>query len=223
MGAIAIIENSLLAGRYFKPFVEAAGLECSIFKVWRGEPLAVEGFSALILTGDFHNVTDGLKAYHESELELLERGGGRRVFASCFSHQMIAQSRGGTVERRSERLLGWERLNIVGKHPAVEGMGAFPALCLNTDEVTAPPPGAAWIAESPGCRYQVLAYGDEMLTCQAHPELSLERARIPVNAAALFLSMGRPGSYRSFKATRALANDAGSDEFMRRVVAWLAD
>lgn len=222
MVTVAIIENSPFAGRYFGPYIEAGGLECRICRAWRGEPLDVTGCEALILTGDFHNVTDGLADYHERELKLLERSGVRRVYASCFSHQMIAQSRGGAVERRSDRLLGWERLSVVGGHPALDGMSAFSALCLNVDEVTAPPPGATWIAASPGCRYQALAYGDEILTCQAHPELSGARARLAVNAAALFLSKGSARRYRAFRKTRSLASDGESDEFMRRLVGWLA-
>lgn len=221
MFTVAIIENSPFTGRYFRPYIEAAGYAWKTVRAWRGEPLSAAGFSAFILTGDFHNVTNGLKSYHERELELLEHAGGRRTYASCFSHQMIAQSRGGTVERRLERLLGWERLSVEGNHCVLEGMDSFPALCLNVDEVTVPPPGATMVAASPKCRCQALSYGDGILTCQAHPELSLERAGIAVSAAALFLSMGRPTAYRAFRQTRSIASDAESNEFMKRVIRWL--
>jgi len=63
-------------------------------------------FDACILTRDMHNVTDGLKGYHRAELELIDALEGRRVYASCFSHQLIAHHMGGTVARRGPGCCG---------------------------------------------------------------------------------------------------------------------
>ncbi|MBM3957634.1 MAG: hypothetical protein FJ313_06235, partial [Gemmatimonadetes bacterium] len=160
--------------------------------------------------------------YHERVLELLERSGGLRVYASCFSHQLVALWQGGTVERRRERLLGWERLELTGTHGALAGMDSLSALCMNIDEVTEVPPGAALVASSPGCACQALSYGDRMLTCQAHPEMNPHRNGAAASAAALLLCRGRPAVYRSFRRGRPDASDASSDEFMKRVAGWLA-
>lgn len=71
MERIAVIENSPLLARYFRHFLEAQDVANETFPVWRGASFPDGGFSAYILSGDFHNITDGLKEYHRREFEFL--------------------------------------------------------------------------------------------------------------------------------------------------------
>ena len=221
MESIAIIENSPLLARYFRHFLEAEGVANETFSVWRGACFPDGGFDAYILSGDFHNVTDGLKEYHKREFEFLSKVRDEKIFASCFSHQLIAYQRGGKVARRSVRLLGWERASIREEHPALGDMQQFSAVCMNTDEVAEPPHDARWIAESENCRYQMLAYGENILTCQAHPELMPGRNRLTINLASFLLANGPTAAYRDLRKTRAIASNSDSEEFMRGVIRWL--
>jgi len=218
---IAIIENGPLLARYFRHFLEAEGVAHETFSAWRGTSFPDGGFDAYIMTGDFHNVTDGLKEYHKRELGFLSNIGKEKIYASCFSHQLIAHQHGGTVSRSKKRLLGWERASIREEHPALGDMQQFSAICMNTDEVAEPPDDARWIAESENCRYQMLAYGENILTCQAHPELMPGRNRLTINLASFLLANGPTAAYRDLRKTRAIASNSDSEEFMRGVIRWL--
>lgn len=178
-------------------------------------------FDACILTGDFHNITDGLKAYHKRELDLIAALGHRKAYASCFSHQLVAMARGGKVQRREKRLLRWETINLTGGHPAFGETTTFEAVCMNTDEVTVAPGDAERLGSSVRCLNQVLAYGDNILTCQAHPEMSVRRRAELVRLSALALSARDRSLYVDFRASepRPLPGDS---EIMSRVIRWLA-
>jgi GMP synthase-like glutamine amidotransferase len=220
MARIAIIENSPFSGAAFARLLERGGTSHFTVRAWLGSPMPSD-FEACILTGDFHNITDGLEDYHRRELELLSVLEDRRAYASCFSHQVVAQARGGTVERRTRRLLRWEKITLRGVHPAFEGMDEFDAVCLNTDEVTAAPEEATLLGSSERCANQVLAYGDNILTCQAHPELSVRREAPLVHFSALALALQDRSLLRELRASepRPLPHES---RFMAGVIRWLS-
>jgi GMP synthase-like glutamine amidotransferase len=222
---VAIIENSPFVGRGFARALHEEGVDSRGFKAWLGGVipgwLAGGDVAAYILSGDFHDVTRGLREYHLRELELLEKAEGRRIYASCFSHQMIAEWKGGTVQRRPDRILGWERLIVreESKHPAFAGAPETSAICLNIEEVSELPPGAEWVAASEGCKYQAIAYGDEILTCQAHPELA--GSRLLVGGLGFILAGGPTSRYRSLMNGRTSDAMRENSELMRGIVRWL--
>jgi len=219
MKTIALIENSPLSGSYFSRLVREAGGSCSRVRAWRGAPLPRD-FDACVMTGDMHNVTDGLKGYHRAELDLLDGLEGRKLFASCFSHQLVAHHFGGRVVRRGSRLLAWETVSLRGDHPVVAGIEGFEAVCMNVDEVAEAPESADILGSSEQCACQVLAYGDNILTCQSHPEFSFERGSRMVKAVAMALSKGPGAAYRRFLESGPALWPRDS-EFMRGVIDWL--
>lgn len=221
MARIAIIENSPLAGSYFSRLARAAGAEPSIVPVWRGALFPGAGeFDSCVLTGDWHSVTGGLRGYHRRELEFIRSIGEKRVYASCFAHQLVAADRGGKVSRREGRLLRWERVELSGSHPALGGLERFDAVCLNADEVTRPPDDAVVLGASELCAYQVLSYGENMITCQAHPEMSVRKGSRLVMATALCLG---GVTWTRFSEFRRSCPPVWPDDnpFMSRLMCWL--
>jgi GMP synthase-like glutamine amidotransferase len=170
-------------------------------------------FDACILTGDMHNVTDGLEKYHVAELGLVDRLQGRKLIAHHF---------GGKVVRREARLLGWETARLAGDHPTVAGIDSFEAVCMNVDEVAEEPERASVLGSSAGCAFHVLAYGDNILTCQSHPEFGFRQGSWMVKAVAMALAKGPGEGYRRFRESGP-AVWPEDNAFMRGVIDWLLD
>lgn len=220
MKKIVIVANGPTLNPYFSRLLERPSIEFSAVRAWRGAAIP-DDFDALILTGDFHNVTDGLEPYHKRELEVLDRLDGRKVFASCFSHQLIAMAHGGRVVRRNERLLRWEEVSLDWE-PAAAGIGRFLSVCLNVDEVDEAPSDARLVGTSEGCHNHLLAYGDNVLTCQGHPEMAVKRGHLLVDGLALLLSRGPRAQYREYRASIPSCLPRESP-FMNAVTDWLIE
>jgi GMP synthase (glutamine-hydrolysing) len=97
----------------------------------------------------------------------------------CFGHQIIAQALGGKVEKFGG---GWG----VGRHEYQWGDRTVALNVWHQDQVTEAPPEARVIAQSPFCANAALAYGDHVLTTQAHPEFGAD-------AVELLLTHRAPG------------------------------
>jgi GMP synthase-like glutamine amidotransferase len=218
MTRIAIIENGPSLCSFFGRALDRAGVEHFTFRAWRGASFPEE-FDACILTGDFHNITDGLKDYHCREIEFLERLDGRKAFASCFAHQLVAVAHGGTIGHRETRLLGWERVHPEGEN-LLDFAPDYDAVCLNIEEVEQPPTDARVLASSQGCRYQLLSYGDSILTSQGHPEMAVRNGQWRVSALALMIAGGPTAEWRGFRGSRPKRLPTESP-FMGAVVSWL--
>ncbi|SNY90187.1 GMP synthase - Glutamine amidotransferase [Cohaesibacter sp. ES.047] len=99
----------------------------------------------------------------------------------CFGHQILAESLGGKVLKSDK---GWG----VGRHgyhwqgEAPDWMAAtdlgdkddFSILAFHQDQVVTQPPEAKVIASSEFCEYAALAYGDQVISFQGHPEFGPE-------------------------------------------------
>ena len=81
----------------------------------------------------------------------------------CFGHQIIAQALGGRVEKFSG---GWS----VGPQDYDFGGERLVLNAWHQDQVVERPAGAEMLATSGFCENAALAYGDTILTVQAHPE-----------------------------------------------------
>jgi GMP synthase (glutamine-hydrolysing) len=216
---IAVIENSDELGNYFTRLLD--GIEYDIFQIWKSADFPAEEYDAYILTGDYNNVSDGLLPFHEKEVEFLKTVNGKKIFASCFSHQLIAQVFEGKVSKRKMRFFGWHQIFIQEPHTIFQGITNPYFLSLNEDEVTEIPKEAEILATNPECRYQVLSYGEDILTCQSHPEILKQEALELIKKHKVRLSIRCPDLDLILERTERFADDEINKKFMENVVRWL--
>ncbi len=88
----------------------------------------------------------------------------------CFGHQIVAQALGGRVEKFSG---GWS----VGRTEYRQGDKVLTLNAWHQDQVIGLPPRARVLASSDFCQNAILAYGDNILTIQPHPEFGPEAVR----------------------------------------------
>jgi GMP synthase-like glutamine amidotransferase len=219
MKSIAIVETSEGLGEYFTKGLVPDDYE--IFPVWSTRQFPNADFDSYILTGDYNNISNGLLPIHEQEIIFLDSIMDKKIFCSCFSHQLMAKIHGGMVCKREERFLGWYRLDILAEHPIFNGIDKMYFLCLNVDEIRAKPKSAKVLATNPDCKYQVLQYGENILTFQSHPEIYFQegleaikkhREDLLDHCAELDLLVER---------TEGFADDDVNEIFMRNLVEWL--
>lgn len=187
---IGILEAGLLrekmAGRFdpypkmFERFLQRAGraLEFDSCSVVRGEmPAAITDCDGWLITGSRHGAYDDLDWIPPLEEFIRELAAAEvPLIGVCFGHQVIAQALGGEVVK-SDR--GWG----VGLHrytidPAQPWMGPAPEAvgiyAFHQDQVVEAPPTARVFLRSEFCPLAGLAYGESIISVQAHPEFDEE-------------------------------------------------
>ena len=219
MSKVAIIENSPALGRYFTRYLE--GLEFEIFSIWETNKLPDDIFDAYIFTGDFNNISDGLLPIHEAEVEFFKLINKKKIFGSCFFHQLIGKIFGGEVKKRDVRFFGWHRMVIEKGHQVFKGLKEPYFLNLNVDELISLPEEAKVLATNPECKFQVLMYGENILTCQSHPEILQQEGIESINEHRESLLHNCPALDEMLCQTKDHADDEANRIFMGNVVNWL--
>ncbi len=196
------------------------GFETETFNVQSGELPEIDDFGGAIVTGSPAGVYED-HAWLPPLEDWLRRARGRlRLVGVCFGHQVMAQAFGGRVEKAQR---GW----CVGLHTYDVGAGetwmqppaeriAIPA--SHQDQVVEPPVGARVWARSAFTPYGGLAYGDEAISLQTHPEFSPEFTR-----ALMETRRGRIASDLLDAAVNGLAKPNDRDLVGGWIRAFLAD
>lgn len=154
----------------FKRYLAGRGFAFATFAVVDGKfPNAPQSADGWIITGSrfgAYEDHDWLPPLEQFLRETFEAG--LPIFGVCFGHQILAQALGGKVEKFTG---GWS----VG--PATYESTVFgrqSMVAWHQDQVTAPPKMADVIGTSDFCENAILAYGDQALTIQPHPEFTAE-------------------------------------------------
>jgi GMP synthase-like glutamine amidotransferase len=127
-------------------------------------PADVHDCDGWLITGSRHGVYEDHPFIPPLEAFIRDaHAAGVPMVGICFGHQIIAQALGGKVERHAG---GW----AVGPQDYDFGGETIRLNAWHRDQVVTPPPGATVLATHPFCANAALAYGDTMLTVQAHPE-----------------------------------------------------
>ncbi|MCQ2199998.1 MAG: hypothetical protein MJZ19_09810 [Paludibacteraceae bacterium] len=133
-----------------------------------------------LITGSNNGVYEDIE-WIKSLLEWIRNANARngKIIGICFGHQAVAQALGGKVEKAE---CGW---GFGERTSHIEGEGVahfFPTnkirlLYNHHDQVTQKPESARIIAYSDFCKYDILAYGSNIISFQGHPEYTVEYSK----------------------------------------------
>ena len=188
-------------GEYWTMFERMLGAAAPDFAfetvaVVDGAPLpAPEACDGWLVTGSRHGVYDDLPWIDPLKAFLREARAARRpIVGVCFGHQILAEAFGGRAVKHPGgwRLGAHDFAFANGPDWAAAVAGTRRLHSVHQDQVVEIPADATVWAESPGCAYAALIYGDpekpEAVSVQPHPEFD------PPFAAALVDWLERNGS-----------------------------
>ncbi|MDO9586406.1 MAG: type 1 glutamine amidotransferase [Brevundimonas sp.] len=150
------------------------GFAFETFDVQVGEWPDPMAFDAAILTGSAAGVYEG-DAWIAGLLDWIRAARGRtRLVGVCFGHQAMAQALGGRVEK-SER--GWgvglHRYEVVSTESWMTPVARALALpASHQDQVVERPDDARITLRSDFTPFAGLAWGEDAISFQAHPEFT---------------------------------------------------
>ncbi|RZJ05806.1 MAG: type 1 glutamine amidotransferase [Brevundimonas sp.] len=155
-------------------------------------------FTGAIITGSAAGVYDDLPWIGDLVDWLRAARGKTRLVGICFGHQVMAHAFGGRVEKSDKGWgVGLHRYDIRTDEPWMHPRARTIAIPVShQDQVLAVPGDARVIASSAFTPYAGLAWGEDAMSFQCHPEFQ------PAYAAALV--EGRRGT----RIPEALADEA---------------
>jgi GMP synthase-like glutamine amidotransferase len=169
----------------FPPFLRSAdaALDFRVYKAHRNElPERVDECDAWLVTGSPASVHERLPWQPALAQFLVHAAQQRPVVGICFGHQLLHDTLGGVVERSDK---GWgvgvqayplQSVPDWAPPGALDG-DRFHLIALHQDQVTTAAPGTRVLAGNAFCPLGITAIGENVLTIQAHPEMTTRLAR----------------------------------------------
>ncbi|MDR1676849.1 MAG: glutamine amidotransferase [Deltaproteobacteria bacterium] len=143
-------------------------------------PLTVkpQDFKGIIITGSLSMASE-LEPWSRCLIKWLSKAVDKDVpiLGVCFGHHLMARVFGGKVDYHPMgQELGSHDIflsPLAKEHPLLESLPSrFPAYLAHSQTVTDLPSQAMVLASSEHDDHQILAYGENILTCQFHPEFT---------------------------------------------------
>lgn len=164
------------------------------FFVCRGRfPQAVEDFSAYLITGAQHSVnrkTDWMVRL-EDFIRQVKKKPHIRMLGICFGHQLVAKALGGVIGKNPSGEFIWRcnKVDVTKEFAAKQyyldanlGASGFHIMQSHEDQILKKPLDGKVMGGCQDCRYEVLLYGNNILTLQGHPEAESKKmlTRLPM-------------------------------------------
>lgn len=176
------------------------GIEARAFDVQAGEWPDPDAFDAAVITGSAAGVYES-DPWIGDLMEWIRNAKGRlKLVGVCFGHQAMAQALGGHVEKSNRGWgVGLHQYDVVSTEPWMRPSSATISIPVShQDQVLATPPGARVLAASAFTPNAALAWDDDAISFQCHPEF------LPDYAAEL--TAGRRGRIDGELVDRALTS-----------------
>lgn len=157
-------------------------------------PNDVEDFPMYVITGARCNVDRnvGWMSRLEEFIRKVHKRPEIRMVSICFGHQITASALGGQIGMNlcGEFIWNCEKVHVTKEFSDKQyyknanlGSSSFYVMQSHEQEVLRKPEDAQLMGGSAKCRYEILLYGNNILTFQGHPEREkgLMLSRIPQN------------------------------------------
>ena len=144
------------------------------FRSQAGEWPDADAFDAAIITGSAAGVYEDAP-WIADLLDWIRVARGRtRLIGICFGHQAMAQALGGRVEKSGRGWgVGLHRYDVVSTEPWMDPPAATFAIPVShQDQVVEKPADARVLARSDFTPFAGLAWGDDAISFQGHPEFT---------------------------------------------------
>ena len=195
-----------LAGRfgtYPEMYGRMLGLEAlPSYDVVAGElPERPGDHDAYIVSGSPAGVYDQLPWIAQLVGFLREARGKAKLVGICFGHQAIAQAFGGSVTKSDKGWgVGLHDYSVAERQPWMDGETSVAIPASHQDQVIAQPPGSVVTMASAFTPYAGLAWGEQAISFQFHPEFEPDYAKALIetrrgrldDADAAIASLDRP-------------------------------
>tara|TARA_Y100000590_G_C15660568_1_gene992438 strand:- start:681 stop:1403 length:723 start_codon:yes stop_codon:yes gene_type:complete len=146
-----------------------------VFKAYDNElPMSSKECDAYVVTGSHFSVLDETKWMRKLQLFLNKTSEKQPIIGICFGHQLLHYSLGGTVALASNGWgIGVHKYSVIKNADWMHTHKSSIALCVShSDQVVTTAPQTKLIAKSSFCPNAMTTIGKNILTLQAHPEMT---------------------------------------------------